>query len=161
MTIWKQTNKQTNKHTKIIALSSIYSYSSIQSKSAPKISWLVTKPLSIIILASVAALAYGTLYLGRIEMEQKLIHWKVLHISPTASRLFTHVVIYAFWFSVAAHGLEAAYTYHHTTRTLQLPIPSAMTWASLVFLVGYPIFSEITAIIGFHTQQAAKNKKSR
>lgn len=119
---------------------------------APRFHWLVTNPLAFLILIVCSGLGYGTLVLGIDGMVEALAR------APTnleegvatifgSTRIFAQLVFASWYFSVLAHGIEAALAVRHCHNILQLEAGPTSAWAILIFCVGYPIFSQLQELV--------------
>jgi hypothetical protein len=128
---------------------------------APKLYWLVTNPLALIIFITISGLAYGTLVLGVNGMVEALA--QAPHLEEGVETIFgsTQTFAYAVWgawyFAIIAHGIEAFIAVQHCSNTLQLEAGPTTTWAFLTFCVGYPIFSQLQELV--QVQQAQMKSK--
>eukprot|EP00536_Pseudo-nitzschia_multiseries_P000638 jgi/Psemu1/294118/fgenesh1_pm.8_\ len=122
--------------------------------------WLVTDPLSLLILVVCSLLAYGT-YVGVDDMTDALLQTTRLESTISAvfgtSRTFSYFVCGSFWFSVVAHAFEAAIALHHALISLKLGVAKAGLWGLMIFLVGYPMFSRLQKLVSVQ-QNHAKSK---
>jgi hypothetical protein len=128
---------------------------------APKVHWLATNPLALIVLVTCLTLAYGTLLVGVDGMVDAFAQAPRLEAGIStifgSTFIFANCVIGAFWFSIIAHAIESGMSYRLCTRVLQLETGPTVTWMVLVFSVGYPILSQLQALA--ETQQ--KDEKSK
>ena len=126
---------------------------------APKISWLLTDPLALIIFITCMGLTHGTLNLGLTGIVEELA--KAPNLEGGVETIFLstlnfgYAVVSAWWFSIVAHGFEAYMATRLCRSQLNLSVGSTAIWATLTFLVGYPIFSRIQEL-----GQAQQSKKS-
>eukprot|EP00980_Cylindrotheca_fusiformis_P028660 scaffold22634_cov123-Cylindrotheca_fusiformis.AAC.7 len=129
---------------------------------APKVQWLVTEPLALLILVLVFLTAYGTFILGMDGIVDGLAQAPNLENGVTtvfgSANAFSIAVVGAFWFAFIAHALESLVVIWHSVQTLHLGIVPTSLWAILVLLVGYPIFSKFLTLASVQTQYTKKSK---
>ncbi|KAL3921217.1 MAG: hypothetical protein SGARI_006735 [Bacillariaceae sp.] len=119
--------------------------------------WLIKKPVALLILVTIAALAYVTLFLGTDAMEDLLAHQAPRLDQGISSifgstKIFGYFVVGSFWFSVVAHGIEACMGVYYSQKTLQLDTTASLSWGVLIFLVGYPVFNELQELLAVHSE---------
>jgi hypothetical protein len=123
----------------------------------PKPHWLITKPVAFLIWVTCSALAYGT-FLGVEGMAEALSQAPRLEAGVSTvfrtPQIFAYCVIGSFVFSVVAHGIEASLAMHYARTTLKLDWGSTVLWGFLIFLVGFPIFTELQDFLSVHQQQS-------
>ena len=126
----------------------------------PKVHWLVTDVLALVILVTCTAIAFGTLILGMDGMIDAISKAPRLEegISTifTSKTIFAYAVVASFWFAIIAHGIEAVISYKLCTDVLALDLGPTFVWVLLVFTVGYPIFSRLQLFA--ETQQRNDDK---
>ena len=124
--------------------------------------WLVTDPLALVILLTCGALGFGTLALGTDGIIDGLAKAPRLEGGVSAifgsTGTFANLVVGAFWFSIVAHGIEASMALRHSFKSLQLGTVPTIMWSSMVFLVGYPIFSRFQKIVTVQGEYGSKSK---
>lgn len=124
--------------------------------------WLLTDPLALIILITCGALGYGTLVLGTDGIVDGLAKAPRLEGGVSAifgsAGTFANLVVGSFWFSIVAHGIEASMALRHSMKSLQLGTVPTIMWSSMVFLVGYPIFSRFQKIVTVQGEYGTKSK---
>jgi hypothetical protein len=112
--------------------------------------WLITKPVAVLIWGTCSALAYGS-YLGVDGMTDALSRAPRLESGVSAvfgsTKVFGHCVIGSFIFSVVAHGIEASMAVFYCRKSLKLDLGSSALWGFLIFLVGFPIFTELQDLL--------------
>jgi len=123
----------------------------------PSIFWLVTDPLSLLILVLCSLLAFGT-YIGVDDMTDAFLQAPRLESMINAvfgtSRTFSYFICGAFWFSVVAHAFEAAVAFHQAVVILRLGFAKAIKWGVMIFLVGYPIFRRFQELVSIQRNHA-------
>lgn len=112
--------------------------------------WLITKPVALLIWVTCSTLGYGT-YLGVDGMVEALseaprLEAGIQTVFPSTT-FFAYCVIGSFLFSVVAHGIEASMAMYYCRKTLQLNMASSALWGFLIFLVGFPIFTELQDLL--------------
>jgi hypothetical protein len=112
--------------------------------------WLITKPVAAMIWMTCSALAYGT-YLGVDGMVGALSQAPRLESGVSAvfgsTKIFGYCVIGSFIFSVIAHGVEASLAVFYCRKSLKLDLRSSALWGFFIFLVGFPIFTELQDLL--------------
>ena len=113
------------------------------------------------ILIACLAMAYGTLVMGPDEIVALL--EDRLSAVPGVERLFfgsfprfASLTVFFFWFTVLAHGLEAAYGVVHARTTLKLTWYSSLHWGFWIFLLGFVALGELQPLI----RTASKTRKN-
>jgi hypothetical protein len=128
---------------------------------APKIHWLVTNPLALACLVMCSGLGFGTIFFGVegiVDAFEQVPRLEAGIASIFGStQTFGYVVWASWYFAVVAHGIEAMIAYRQCSKTLQLETRTSLTWTMLVFLVGYPILSELDGML----QVQKDNAKSK
>mmetsp|Transcript_21095 Transcript_21095/g.33953 ORF Transcript_21095/g.33953 Transcript_21095/m.33953 type:complete len:228 (-) Transcript_21095:154-837(-) len=118
---------------------------------SPSPLWLITNPLAFLILLACSALAYGV-YIGNDGMADALslyaprLEGGISHVFGS-TQVFGYFVFAAFWFSVIAHGIEASISVYYCRTALKLAFGPTCLWGILIFIVGYPIFSELQELL--------------
>ncbi|KAL3945104.1 MAG: hypothetical protein SGBAC_000833 [Bacillariaceae sp.] len=129
---------------------------------SPNPLWLLTDPLASIILVTIAALGYGTFVLGTDGIIDELVNVPRLEGGISAlfgsTGTFANLVVGAFWFSVVAHGIEASIALRHSLKSLELGSVPTVMWSSMIFLVGFPIFSRFQNIVTVQGEYGTKSK---
>ncbi|CAJ1940020.1 unnamed protein product [Cylindrotheca closterium] len=124
--------------------------------------WLLTDPLALVILLTCASLGYGTLLLGTDGIIDGLANVPRLEGGISAifgsTGTFANLVVGSFWFSIVAHGIEASIALRHSLKSLQLGSVPTVMWSSMVFLVGYPMFSRFQKIVTVQEEYGTKSK---
>ncbi|KAG7338813.1 hypothetical protein IV203_026271 [Nitzschia inconspicua] len=117
--------------------------------------WLITKPVAFLICVTCSALGYGT-YLGVDGMVEAFSQAPRLESGISAlfgsTKIFGYCVIGSFVFSVVAHGIEASIAVYYCRTTLKLDMGSSLLWGFLIFLVGFPIFTELQDLLAVHSE---------
>jgi hypothetical protein len=133
---------------------------------APRLHWLVSKPLALIICSIIAVMGYGT-WMGVPEMTEALGNAKQLNfyvekIFGSASVL-AELVRFFFYFSIAAHVAEAIWAVYKCKSVLKLKSQACLMWFLTISAVGYPIFEELLTLLTIDrvSKQAAAAKKSK
>jgi hypothetical protein len=128
---------------------------------APRISWLVTKPLALGILIVCGLLGYGTEILGTegmlalLEQAPRLEHG-VATVFGTPQTCCS-MVMGSWYVSVIAHLGEALWAAYHCVNTLKMDTTATLQWFLVIWAVGYPIFIEFRSLIKSHED----NSKSK
>lgn len=127
---------------------------------APNPLWLLTDPLALLILIVCGLLGFGT-HIGVEDMTEALQGAPKLDSTLSmifgSSRSFAHAVVASFWFAIVAHVFEACLVLYYASKWLSLSTVSKGTWAFMVFLVGYPIFTRFHGMVVI-AQGHAKSK---
>mmetsp|Transcript_7410 Transcript_7410/g.21719 ORF Transcript_7410/g.21719 Transcript_7410/m.21719 type:complete len:225 (-) Transcript_7410:2-676(-) len=128
---------------------------------APKLYWLVTKPLALLIFVVCLGLGYATLFLGYRGMITTFAQAPRLDRGISAvfgnSSRFAKYIQGSFYISVAAHFVEALIAAVGCSTTLGLNAEVTLSWFILVFMVGFPIFQEFNLMMS--AQQAPSKSK--
>ena len=125
---------------------------------APRISWLMTKPLALQVLIVLGLAGYGTEILGMegmlalLEQAPRLEHG-VATVFGTAQK-FCNMVIGSWYVSVIAHLCEALWASYHCVNTLKMDTTATLQWFLVIWAVGYPIFVEFRTLIKLHEEQS-------
>jgi len=117
---------------------------------SPNLFWLVTDPLALVILVVCSLLAYGT-YIGVESMTDAFLGAPKVERTISAvfgsPQTFSYLVCGSFWFSVAAHGLEASIAVYYSITSLKIGVLPTTLWGIMIFLVGYPVFSRLQQLV--------------
>lgn len=118
---------------------------------APKFHWLFTKPLAFLILVTCTLLSIAAMGLGVSGMTRLLDQMPRLEAGAAtifgSAHAFAVVVLGAWCFAVVCHFVECSIAYRHCERRLRFSNEHSSQWAMMVFLVGWPIFSELRELI--------------
>jgi hypothetical protein len=113
---------------------------------APKIHWLFTKPLALLILITCTIISVAAMGIGVTGMTEMIGTMPRLENGVAmmfgSADTFAMTVLVAWCVAVGAHTVEAIIAYRYCER---MPFANhhSSLWALLVFLVGWPIFSEL------------------
>lgn len=121
---------------------------------APQRHWLVSEPMSLVILFLMAALGFVTLIGGEACLKNLMELFPLLKKFGSTKKLFW-VVKSAFYSAIAAHVLEAVYVAHEFKKRLNLNNKAIMEWFLMISCVGYPVTKK-----GLELIQVAKDQKS-
>ena len=128
----------------------------------PDASWLVTDPLMRMLFGACLLLGAGTA-LGQSELaarvDERAPSWASSAVAAAfgSSERFAAVVVGAFWFSVAAHGIEALYTAYLCRTILKMDAGTTAKWFVLNVCTGFPIMNKITELVA--VDRAAREAK--
>ena len=118
---------------------------------APKITWLFTKPLALLILVTctlLSTLAMGLGVDGIMELLQTMprLESKLTMVFGSAENV--GLVVVFFWIiTVVAHLIECCIAYRYCETTLRFSNQVASFWGILVFIVGWPVFEELKELV--------------
>ena len=117
---------------------------------SPKVAWLVIDPLMRTIFGVCILLGLGT-FIGR-EALTALIDDTPWALSLTqavfgSSSFFARCVIWSWYFSLAAHTIEAIYTAYQCRTKLKLGTLTTMKWFLLNVVTGFPIMRKVTEFV--------------
>ena len=128
---------------------------------SPQLHWLVSKPLSLLILITTMAMAYGT-YKGGAPFVQECVEEYLPSLLPTVvTWTIAQLVAPSLYFTVVAHTIEAVWTFAKARSVLKLSWQSSLLWSALIQVVGYPIFTEFVDLVNHvKKQQNSNNNKS-
>jgi hypothetical protein len=131
---------------------------------APRISWLVTKPLALKILIVCGLLGYGTEILGMKGMlallEQQVRPDGFFATVVSSPQMFCYIVMGSWYVAVIMHLGEALWAAYHCVSTLNMNIIATLQWFLLISAVGQPIFSELQSLIKLHEEQSESKIKA-
>ena len=124
---------------------------------APRISWLVTKPLALKVLIVCGLVGYGTEILGMEGMLALLEQARPDGFLATVisnPQMFCYLVM-GFWYgAVTVHLCEALWAAYHCVSTLKMNTTATLQWFLVIWAVGYPIFMEFRTLIKLHEEQS-------
>jgi hypothetical protein len=128
----------------------------------PKFAWLVTDPIQRMIFGVCILLGVG-MVLGREGLGSAVdgTPWAKSMIDSTfgSSARFAEAVIWAWYFSLAAHSLEGVYTAYLCKRVLKLKTGATMKWFVLNACVGFPIMNKVKELVAINSASKSKRKK--
>ena len=128
----------------------------------PKFSWLVTDPVMRMLFGACILLAVGTA-LGKEELALRGDNtpWASSVVTTVygSSDLFAKLVIGAWWFSLAAHGLEAVYTAYLCKTTLKMDAWTTFKWFAMNVCTGFPIMNKVKELVAVDRAARADKKK--
>jgi hypothetical protein len=133
---------------------------------SPRLHWLVSKPIALVIFIVLAFMGYGT-WMGVPEMTEaignaKQLNFYVQKVFGSASVL-AELVRFFFYLSVVLHVAEGVWAVYKCQSVLKLKFQASLMWFLTVSVIGYPILSELLALLAIDlvTKQAAAAKKSK
>jgi hypothetical protein len=132
---------------------------------SPKVSWLITDPLALIILVICSFLGYCTYAFDKtalIDHIQQLdrLNNVLENISTGSGASAFALLIYGSWyFALVVHVMEAMYAAYHCRKTLKLKVGNTMLWFVLVSLVGFPIMSKLMRLVNAQLEARAEKTK--
>jgi hypothetical protein len=129
---------------------------------APRISWLVTKPLALKILVVCGLLGYGTEILGMegmLALLEQAPHDGFLATVIGSPQALCYIVMGAWYVSVIVHLGEALWAAYHCVNTLKMDATATLQWFLAIWAVGYPIFIEFRSLIKLHEEQSKSKSK--
>mmetsp|Transcript_18535 Transcript_18535/g.26294 ORF Transcript_18535/g.26294 Transcript_18535/m.26294 type:complete len:137 (+) Transcript_18535:1-411(+) len=108
--------------------------------SNPKLSWLVTDPLTVLILFGCSTLGYMHFcyYTTNISSSGDI---------PLPRTLLQNVIQVSLYFAIVVHIIEAIYVAYLSHTTLKLPLSITLKWFFLVCLAGYPFTTRFLNLI--------------
>lgn len=128
----------------------------------PKFSWLFTDPLMRMLFGACILLGVGNA-LGKEELALRIddTPWASSIVTAVfgSSELFAKAVIGAWWFSLAAHGLEAVYTAFLCKTTLKMDAVTTFKWFLMNVCTGFPIMNKVTELVAVDKAARADKKK--
>lgn len=126
----------------------------------PRLSWLVTNPLMRMLFGACLLLGIGTL-LGQEELAKRVddTPWAnfIVRIIFGNSTNFAKLVIGVFYFSLAAHTVEAYYTAYLCKSVLKMKKGTILKWFMLNVCVGFPVMNTVQELVA--VDKAARDKK--
>ena len=133
---------------------------------APRLSWLVTDPVALVILLAAALLAMGTYGFGGAEGLATAVRG-ANRLDDAISSLWGSAPVFArqvvfFWYcTVTIHALEGAYVAYHAIRTLKLRLGSTLLWFYLVLCTGFPIAKRFLEFLKVHSTSKLTSSSSK
>jgi hypothetical protein len=127
----------------------------------PKVHWLVTDPVALVVVLVTALLALGTYGFGGAQGLATVISdakpWNFFIASIWGSTdLFAKQVVFFWYFAIVLHALEGVYVAYHAVRTFKLGLGTTLLWFYLVLCTGFPISKRFLELL--KVQSAAKRK---
>ena len=130
---------------------------------SPKLTWLVTDPVTLFVAVVVAALFYGT-WIGADRTADALLMAPRLESTLGAifgsPQAYAHFVVGLGWFTIVAHAFEACSSVYYCQSTLLLGAGPTILWGILVFWVGYPVFSRLQQLVSIGLEDGGGRTKS-
>lgn len=124
---------------------------------APRISWLMTKPLALQVLIVLGLAGYGTEILGMEGMLALLEQARPDGFLATVisnPQMFCYLVM-GFWYGVVTvHLCEALWAAYHCVSTLKVDTTATFQWFLMILPVGYPILRVFQSSIKLHEEQS-------
>ena len=106
----------------------------------PKLSWLVTDPLTVLIL-------FGCSTLGFLHFCYYTTDIRSSVDIPLPRTLLQNAVQVSLYFAIVVHIIEAIYVAYLSHTTLKLPLSITIQWFFLVCLAGYPFTARFLNLI--------------
>jgi hypothetical protein len=125
---------------------------------APRISWLVTKPLALACLIGFGLLGFGAEILGRegilelLEQAPRLQQGVATVIGTPQT--FCDMVMRTWYVLVIVHIGEALWAAYHCVNTLKMDTTATLQWCLMIWAVGYPILMEFRSLVKLHEEQS-------
>lgn len=118
---------------------------------APRLRWLIEKPVAIAIIALMLFLNVCVLILGtselRLVIESDAMLNQIVSVLFGSAKVFALLVKVAFYFAHSAHAAEAIYAAFHCFRTLKLQWKPTFQWIAPILFTGYPFLLELQTLI--------------
>ena len=129
---------------------------------SPKFSWLITDSMMRVLFGGCLLLGVGTV-LGKDELASRIddAPWVAGIVGSIfgSSALFAKLVVGSFYFSLAAHGLEAVYVAYLCKTTLKVKVGTTLQWFLLNLCTGFPVMNKIRELVG--VDRAARSSKKK
>ena len=128
---------------------------------SPQWQWLYTKPLALIFLILCRLFEYGTIVLECEGMTAYLdqTNW-IKQMYPQTEQI-AMAIQFSFYLATVLHILEASYAAYISKICLKLNWTTTVQWNIMVFLVGFPILSEIIALQKIQQQEKQKERRDK
>lgn len=119
-----------------------------QKETKPKLGWLL-KPSAVVILPALLFITWGSQMATEEALADALGYIGfLLPINDTLSTsLFRQIIDFAFYFTLAAHAIEASFVVYHGFRFLKLSFSTLVMWIVPVSVFGYPFFVEFRELV--------------
>jgi uncharacterized RDD family membrane protein YckC len=129
---------------------------------APRISWLVTKPLALKVLIVLGITGYGTNILGiegMLALLERAPRGGFMATVISNPQVFCYLVM-GFWYvAVTVHLCEALWAAYHCANTLKMDTTATLKWFLVVWAVGYPTLIDLQSLIKLHEEQSKSIEK--
>ena len=126
---------------------------------SPQWKWLYTKPLALKLVTTFGILAYGTIVLGGDGMTAYLDRSNLIKRFYPHTHWIALAIQFVFYLTSVAHVAEAAFATYICQTSFKLKWKGTMQWIAMVFLVGFPILNEVTALNKFQQQKQKDSVK--
>ncbi|KAL9188625.1 hypothetical protein ACHAXT_007003 [Thalassiosira profunda] len=127
----------------------------------PKFSWLVSDPLMRTLFGACLLLGVGVA-MGQEELAKRIDDTPLAaSIVPAlfgSSALFSKLVVGAWYFSLAAHTLEAVYTLYLCKTRLKMETGTAIKWFVLNVCIGFPVMNKVKELVAVDVDARSKAK---
>ena len=126
----------------------------------PKFHWIMTRPTALVIVSIEACIVYGILIMGVQKLISTIDGDKIMfaqNISQVfgSAETFVGVLHIILWVTIIAHSYEGLSGVYMCRNTLKLGVKHQIMWFILIFIVGFPIYKELS-----HLAQIAISKKT-
>lgn len=128
-------------------------------ETSPKLSWIWSKPLVLLIVPGLLFAFWGAVLVDQEQLENNfnVFSKHVLGISPPFR--LCPALGNVLHFTAVAHLFEVSFLVYFGKKSLKLSTLAIVKWSLLVFVCGYPIFSEFTDLLQVSKRKNTEKKK--
>ncbi|GAX24418.1 hypothetical protein FisN_4Lh553 [Fistulifera solaris] len=128
-------------------------------ETGPKLSWLWSKPLLLLIVSGLAFASWGAFLADHERLEKNFDVFTKSLIGSSPPFQLRMALRYALYFTALAHLFEVAFLAYFGPKHVKLSAMATVQWSVLTFFCGYPIFSEFIDFLEVLKRNKAEKKK--
>ncbi|GAX25963.1 hypothetical protein FisN_4Hh553 [Fistulifera solaris] len=128
-------------------------------ETGPKLSWLWSKPLLLLIVSGLAFAFWGAFLSDQEQLEKNFDVFTNNIIGSSPPFQLCMALRYVLYFTALAHLFEVAFLAYFGRKHVKLSTSATIQWSLLVFFCGYPIFSEFIDFLEVLKRSKADKKK--
>lgn len=130
-----------------------------QKETSPNFSWILTKPLLLVIIPGLLFTFWGAVLADQDQLEKNFDVFSKNFIGISAPFQLCRALSYVLYFTAIAHLFEVAFLVYFGGKHLKLSTLATIQWSLLVFFCGYPIFSEFIDLLEALKRNKAEKKQ--
>ena len=130
-----------------------------QKETSPKLSWLWTKPLLLVIVAGLLFAFWGAALANQDQLEHHFDVFTQHYIGISPPFQLCKALRYVLYFTAIAHLVEVVFLVYFGRKHIKLSTMATIKWSILVLFCGYPIFSEFADLMEALKRNKAEKQK--